>query len=168
MHVLHQAERVNRSKNIEADLEVRLKGDLAASEKMPAQATWWSLWRNHRDFLNMTAVHCAWAIYVTNYNGMLLNVKAFGRDFLSVNTILMGSWIHCTKFAEQIIYKPYFHHAGVSEIIGVLIGLMLILKTNRKWKWAGGLNIVFGCLCATGFLLPDSCKLHILSTKMYL
>lgn len=91
--VLRQADRINRTSNIlnDADLELRLKADMTAAEKQAKPETWWSLWHDHRDFLNMTAVHSAWAIYVTNYNGMLLNVKAFGRDFLSVNTILMGT-----------------------------------------------------------------------------
>lgn len=87
---LQQAESVNKTTNITEDLEQRLNNQITATLKEPAPAGWWSLWKGPKALTTMIAVHCAWAIYVTNYNGMLLNVKAFGRDMLSINTILLG------------------------------------------------------------------------------
>lgn len=59
------------------------------AEEPPAK--WYSLW-NDRDVVQIIAIHIAWAVCVTNYNGMLLNVKAFGREYLSLNTIALGEY----------------------------------------------------------------------------
>lgn len=64
--------------------------ELFAKESPPAD--WHSLWTDRRNVLQIIAIHMAWAVYVTNYNGMLLNVKAFGREHLSLNTILFGEY----------------------------------------------------------------------------
>lgn len=54
-------------------------------------AKWKSLWKERRStVVQIVAIHIAWAACVTNYSGMLFNVKAFGRDNLSINTIALG------------------------------------------------------------------------------
>lgn len=88
--VLLYAAKMNKNKDIPEDLEQRLKSQAEQSLKAAAPATWWSLWKGPKAKTTMIATHLAWAIYVTNYNGMLVNVKAFGRDYIDVNTIIFG------------------------------------------------------------------------------
>lgn len=85
----------------------------------------------------MVMLHTAWAIYVTNYNGMLLNIRAFSRDFLTANTIA----------------------AGLSEIGGVLLAWLFVMKTpQKKWYWTGIFNISTGILTCFGFFIPETRK----------
>lgn len=71
-------------------LDLRLREQAAATLKEPAPLGWWSLWNNRENVIIMIALHIAWAVYVTNYNGMLLNIRAFGREYLEVNTVAAG------------------------------------------------------------------------------
>ncbi|XP_037033782.1 organic cation transporter protein-like isoform X2 [Bradysia coprophila] len=122
------------------DLRQRLLDQMASNSKEPLVTEWCSLWKGRRTVLHLVALHIAWCVCVTNYNGLLLNVKAFGRDYLSENTIALG----------------------VSEIIGVFIGLILILTTEKKWRYAGIINIFAGLVASLGFFLPNS---HLISDK---
>lgn len=47
------------------------------------------------------------------------------------------------------------------EIIGVLFAWFLILKTKRKWLWAGLFNIFAGIFASAGYLIPIDCKYNI-------
>lgn len=124
-----------RTTYLPPNFESFLKVETAAQLKKPAQQNWWSLWENRKSTITMIALHLAWAVAVTNYNGMLLNIRAFGRDFLTINTLV----------------------AGVCKIIGILLAWLLIIKTNnRKWFYAGLLNIFAGGLSFLGLLLPSS------------
>ncbi len=76
-----------------SEIRQRLVNHVTFSKKDETPAKWHSLWNDGRTIIQMIAVHVAWAVYVTNYNGMLLNVKAFGREYLSFNTIFMGEYI---------------------------------------------------------------------------
>lgn len=80
------------------DLDERLRLTGVAWSKVQETPSWWSLWRSdaatpamaRTRVLWVVAAHVAWPVYVTNYNGMLVNVKAYGREFLSVNTAVLG------------------------------------------------------------------------------
>lgn len=88
--LLDSAETNNRKYTVPAYFETVLKEKVVEMQKEPAPLGWWSLWVGPRTFLTMIALHTAWAIYVTNYNGMLLNIRAFGRDYIYVNTTVAG------------------------------------------------------------------------------
>lgn len=64
--------------------------ELSSKEEPPAK--WHSLWDDRGTVVSIIAVHFAWAVYVTNYSGMLLNVRAFGREHLSFNTSILGEY----------------------------------------------------------------------------
>lgn len=34
----------------------------------------------------------------------------------------------------------------------------LILKTKKKWLWAGLFNVFAGIFASAGYLIPDDCK----------
>lgn len=89
--VLIQSLKTNdREHLLPVDLNERLniQSTILLNETKPVG--WLSLWDTPKSIIYMIALHIAWAIYVTNFNGMLLNVRAFGRDYLTVNTIVTG------------------------------------------------------------------------------
>lgn len=69
---------------------------------------------------------------------MILNIRAYGRDHLSINTIAIG----------------------FSEITGVMIGMYLILYTRRRWLWSGCLSISSGILAYFTWLIPSNRMLN--------
>lgn len=103
----------------------------------PPPSNWWSIWEGPRAKINMLAVHLAWSIYIVVYYGMLLNIRAFSRDHLEINTII----------------------AACSEITGVFIGLFFIMKTTKKWLWTGIFNIIAGLFAYTIWLVPPTSKI---------
>lgn len=98
--VLLQCVRVNRHEyKLPSEADYRLQGLAAAMKKEPPPAGWMALWKGQRAAMTMVALHVAWPVYVTLYMGMLLNIKSFGREYLTPNTILMGKQIvHCFFF----------------------------------------------------------------------
>lgn len=100
----------------------------------PPQASWYSIWSGNPKRRYLLAAHYAWAVYVLLFSSMMLNIRAYGRDHLSINTIAMG----------------------FSEILGVLIGMYLILYTRRRWLWSGCLSIFAGCLAYFTWLIPSN------------
>lgn len=92
--IIEYAVSINKTKHMMMpDLRQHLNNLVTSSLKEQPPAKWNSLWTDRRIVLQIIAIHIAWAVYVTNYNGMLLNVKAFGREHLSLNTILLGEHI---------------------------------------------------------------------------
>lgn len=79
----------NGGKDIPHDLDERLKP--SDKSDLIVAPSWWSIWTGTKAKRSVILVHFAWAVYVTNFNGMLLNVKAFGRDLLSIHTIVFGN-----------------------------------------------------------------------------
>ncbi len=65
-------------------------------------AKWLSMWTDCRTIVSIIAIHIAWAVYVTSFSGMLFNVKAFGREYLSFNTIALGEY-----YKKKIIAKHF-------------------------------------------------------------
>lgn len=102
--ILLHAVSYNKTQSVPKDLDERLLQEASSGDKASLIITpsWWSIWQGSKAKRSMIAVHVAWAIYVTNYNGMLLNVKAYGRDFLSVHTIGLGKC--CTKSNAQPLF----------------------------------------------------------------
>ncbi|KAH8360013.1 hypothetical protein KR093_010185, partial [Drosophila rubida] len=127
MQLLLQAASLNeRNHKIPSDLATQLQH---LGEKLRAQAPparWLELWHGHRRAkLHMLATHMALATFLIGHMGLLLNIRSFGRDYLSPNTIAIG----------------------VAEILGCLLAVYLTFQHNaRKWQWAGGYCIVGGCV----------------------
>lgn len=102
----------------------------------PPQASWYSIWDGKPAKIYILAVHFAWSLYVLNFNCVVLNIRAYGRDHLSINTVALG----------------------FSEIFGVFIGIYFVLYTSRRWLWAGISGIASGCLAYFTWLIPQTCK----------
>ncbi|BFF89371.1 solute carrier family 22 member 1 [Drosophila madeirensis] len=107
---------------------------------------WLDLWRGHsRSTIHMVAVHLALAAFLVVHVGLLLNIRAFGREHLLLNTMAMG----------------------LAEILGCFSALYLTFHHNlRKWQWAGGFCIFggcIGCLCwfFNGVDMPEAYEISL-------
>lgn len=100
----------------------------------PPQANWCTIWDGKPSKIFILAVHYAWSVYVLNFNCVVLNIRAYGRDHLSINTVAIG----------------------FSEIIGVFIGIYFVLYTSRRWLWAGLSGIASGFLAYFTWFIPQT------------
>lgn len=134
--VLLEAARVNGKKDFdEEDLDKQLKSLSEQMMKAPAEPSMFSIWDKKDGVrIKLFAAHIGWSIYLMLHFGLLLHVRAMGRNYLEVNTVI----------------------AGISEIVGTFIGLYLILKTTRKWLFASLLNIITSLFAISAVLVPDS------------
>ncbi|KAM8705372.1 hypothetical protein ACLKA7_009782 [Drosophila subpalustris] len=131
MELLLKAASINdRRCKVPHDLAAQLErlGDRLRAQPPPAR--WLELWHGHkRATIHMMATHMALATFLIGHMGLLLNIRSFGRDYLSPNTIVIG----------------------LVEILGCLLAMYLAFHHNvRKWQWAGALCILggaIGCLC---------------------
>lgn len=73
------------------DLEQLLQQQSENIQNEPEPAGWWSLWKGPRAVRHMVCVHLAWSIYIIVYYGMLLNIRAFSREHLEINTVIAGN-----------------------------------------------------------------------------
>lgn len=105
----------------------------------PPESNWCSIWNGKPGKIYILAIHYAWSVYVLNFNCVILNIRAYGRDHLSMNTVAIG----------------------FSEILGVFIGIYFVLYTSRRWLWAGISGIGCGCLAYFTWLIPETRKLSI-------
>lgn len=134
--VLMKAAKVNGKKDfLEEDLEKQLKVLSETMMKAPAEPSMLSIWKKEDGVrIKLFAAHIGWSIYLMLHFGLLLHVRAMGRNYLEVNTVI----------------------AGISEIIGTFIGLYLILRTTRKWLFTSLLNIVTSLIALSAVFVPDS------------
>lgn len=89
--ILLMAARINKRKHmVPVNLDDRLLKKTVELSEEPKPLGWWSLWVGPKAALTMIALYLAWPIYFINYNGMLLNIRAFGRDYLYWNTVFAG------------------------------------------------------------------------------
>lgn len=93
MVLIDAAHMNNRKFMVPINLNDRLKEKAAEMNEAPAPLGWWPLWVGPKAAATMVALHLAWPIYFINYNGMLLNIRAFGREYLYVNTALAGECV---------------------------------------------------------------------------
>lgn len=131
--VLKESARVNENtKFVPNDLDNQLKTISEEMQSEPDPDSWWSIWAEKSARKNLICVHLAWSIFIVVYYGMLLNIRAFGRDNLQINTVI----------------------AGASEIIGTFIGFYLIMCTSKKWFWTGLFNIIGGMVAYLAWIIP--------------
>lgn len=133
--ILVEAAQVNGNTHLlPRDLEFQLEEQANQTlDAAPPQPNWWSLFEGPRAKRHMICVHLCWSIYIITYYGMLLSIRVFGRDYLQVNTVV----------------------AGCTELTGTFIGLYLILRTERKWLYAGLFNVIAGLFALTIWWTPD-------------
>lgn len=134
--VLLDAAKINGKKDFtEVDLDKQLRTLADAMRDDPPEASLLSIWKVPTGIKRkLLAAHIGWSIYLMLYFGLLLHVRAMGRDFLKVNTVI----------------------AGISEIVGTFIGLYLILNTTRKWLWTSLLNIITSLIAFSAVFVPDT------------
>lgn len=126
-----------RSSRLPSNFDSYLQLEAAAYSKAPKPENWQSLWSTKKQIILMCALHTAWAVDVTNYNGMLLNIRVFGREYLMINTVI----------------------CGCCEIVGVLTAWLIIMKANdHKFLCSGLFNVIAGILSFLGLAFPDTRK----------
>lgn len=119
----------------EKELEFKLQELSDKMMKDPPEPSLLSIWRGtfyHK--LQMFISHMGWSVFLMLYFAYLLHVRAMGRNYLEVNTVI----------------------AGISELLGTFIGLALIIHTTRKWLWASLLNIVTSLIAFSAVFIPLS------------
>ncbi|XP_062561076.1 organic cation transporter protein-like isoform X2 [Armigeres subalbatus] len=130
---LEEAARCNGTEeHISSDFEHQLKSMSEAAAARPDPDPWWTIWREKAPVRNLILLHLAWGIFLTMYYGTLLNITAFGREQIHLNTVF----------------------AGASEMTGTFIGLCLIMLTKNKWQWCGLFNVVGGSVAYLAWLIP--------------
>lgn len=76
------------------NLKTELQSYADNVSKMPPPSKWIDLWKGPRAKTHFIASHLALSFYIINFMGMLLNTRSFGRDYLSINTIVTGDSIY--------------------------------------------------------------------------
>lgn len=133
--ILMESVEINdRKHTIPENLRNELENYSNTLSSAPPPAKWTALWKGPHAKRNFIAAHIAWAVYVTNFMGMLLNIRSFGRDFLDINTII----------------------TAISEIVGCFLALHFSLKSRNKWMSAGIYNIIAGLIGCLGWLIPHN------------
>lgn len=56
----------------------------------PPIASWWSIWDGQPKKRYLLACHYAWCVYILLFNSVVLNIRAYGRNYLQVNTVAIG------------------------------------------------------------------------------
>lgn len=136
-HLLYAMQVNERSSRLPSNFDSFLQIEAAALSKAPKPENWRSLWTSKSQIIMMIALHTAWAVDVTNYNGMLLNIRVFGREYLITNTIV----------------------CGVCEIAGVLTAWFIVMNVkDHKFLCSGLFNVIAGILSFLGFAFPPTRK----------
>lgn len=132
--ILLEAAKINRKTDFNReDLVNDLLEISSQMKKEPPEPSMWSIWKGDHK-LALFAAHLGWSTYLSLYFASLLHVRAMGRTYLEINTVI----------------------AGISEIIGTFIGLYLILNTTKKWMWTSLLNIFASFIEYSALLIPSS------------
>lgn len=135
--VLLDAAKVNKKTDfVEEDLEKQLLVMADMMRNDPPEPSLLDIWKCGEPGVmkKLFAAHIGWSIFLMLYFGLLLHVRAMGRNYLEVNTVI----------------------AGISEILGTFIGLYLILNTTRKWLWSSLLNIFTSIIAFSAIFVPDT------------
>lgn len=118
---------------ISSDFDQQLKTFSEVAVEQPDPDPWWSIW--DKGFSkNLVCVHTAWAVFYTVYYAALVNITAFGREHIQINTVI----------------------AGASEMFGCFVGLFLIMYTKHKWLWTGLFNVFGGLVAFTAWWIPPN------------
>lgn len=118
--VLIESAKINKNTFLLNDIDLQLK---SASQEAIEKVTdgWWTIWQEKTAIRNLLRVHLAWSIFIVVYYGMLLNIRAFGRDHLTMNTIIAGSyWFLSLIKPQQILFKA-FDRTHISKMLQKMV-----------------------------------------------
>lgn len=134
--VLLDAARVNKKTDFTEENLIKQLCEMADSmQNDPPEPSLLSIWQGTFALKRkLFAAHIGWSIYLMLYFGLLLHVRAMGRDYLEVNTMI----------------------AGAAELAGTFIGLLLILHTTQKWLWTSLLNVVTSLIAISANFVPET------------
>lgn len=134
--IMIEAARVNKKTNFNKEDLINDLIELSTEmKKAPPEPSIFSIWDgNTQQNLTVFAAHAGWSIYLSLYFASLLHVRAMGRNYLEVNTVI----------------------AGLAEIVGNFIAMYLILNTTKKWMWTSLLNIATSFIQYSALLIPLS------------
>ncbi|XP_062545391.1 organic cation transporter protein-like [Armigeres subalbatus] len=132
VYVLESARCNGTEGSIPSDLDQRLKQFSEEAIEQPDPDPWWRIWKEKGSSKNLICAHSAWAIFYTVYYAALVNITAFGREHIEINTVI----------------------AGLSEMIGAFTGLFFIMFTKRKWLWTGLFNVFAGLAAFSAWWIP--------------
>lgn len=136
-YILYAIEVNKKASNLPSNFDSFLQQEATRFSKEPSPAKWQSLWSSKTQIIVLLALHTAWAVDVTNYNGLLLNIRVFGRNNLIMNTIL----------------------CGICEILGVFAACLIVLNSHKhKFLYSGLFNVISGTLSFLGFAFTSTCK----------
>lgn len=136
LNVMLEVAKVNGKTDFnKEDLEKDLNEISVTLQKAPPEPSLLSIWDgDFKHKLAVFAAHLGWSAFLSLYYASTLHVRAMGRNYLEINTIIIG----------------------IAEIIGTFIGLHLILNTTRKWFWASALNIIAAFIEYSAIIIPSS------------
>lgn len=110
--ILIESAIVNDRKHVlPANLEYLLRQQMIDIRNAPPDAGWWSIWKGRKAIRHMICVHICWAIYIITYYGMLLNIRAFSRDHLEINTAIAGKNYFLISIVSFSSKQRRFTHA---------------------------------------------------------
>lgn len=136
LDVLKDAARVNGKTGYSEDELYKSLAELSESMHYePLEPTLLAIWKvSFSTKFRLFVAHMGWSVFLMLYYASLLNVRVMGRKYLEVNTVV----------------------AGLSEITGTFIALVLILKTERKWTYMSQLNIAISLVTYSANYVPHS------------
>ncbi|XP_004535657.1 solute carrier family 22 member 8 [Ceratitis capitata] len=134
--LLHSAALNHQS--IPLDLEQKLAAFAKQLQQDTTKATrYWSIWDKTTDRKYIFCIHGVWVGTIILHNVTLLMIRTMGMEYIHVNTVCMG----------------------LSEVLGIFMGLYFILYTRRRWLWSGQLLIAAGAVTYLIWMVPNTLKL---------
>ncbi|XP_067615965.1 solute carrier family 22 member 3 isoform X1 [Eurosta solidaginis] len=119
--------------NLEEKLVIYAKQIQQKSTNAPV---YWSIWEKTTELKYIYCIHLSWVGVIIIHNVMLLMIRSLGKEYIHVNTVCLG----------------------LSEILGIYLGLYFILYTRRRWLWCGELMIGSGAVTFLIWCVPSSLK----------
>ncbi|XP_050322366.1 solute carrier family 22 member 3 [Bactrocera neohumeralis] len=124
-------------RSIPLDLEEKLAHQAKHLQQEATSAPrYWSIWDKTTERQYICCVHVAWVGVIILHNVTLLMIRTMGTEYIHVNTVCLG----------------------LSEVLGIFIGLYLILYTRRRWLWCGQLLTLAGAVTFLIWTVPNTLK----------
>ncbi|XP_011179275.1 solute carrier family 22 member 3 [Zeugodacus cucurbitae] len=124
-------------RSIPLDLEEKLANQAKhLQQKATSAPRYWSIWDKTTERKYICCVHAAWVGAMILHNVTLLMIRTMGMEYIHVNTVCLG----------------------LSEVLGIFMGLYLILYTRRRWLWCGQLLTLAGAITYLIWTVPNTLK----------
>lgn len=106
-NTLVRAAKVNgKESSIPEDLDDQLNLQATLIQSEPPPLSWINLWRGENGTFFMLVLHITWICFVVCRDGMLLNIRSFGRDHLPINTLVAGKYKIIFGFYLLSLHPP--------------------------------------------------------------